>query len=270
MFDYTLFQWILFFYFYCFFGWCFESTYVSICKKRLINRGFLRGPFLPLYGTGGIMMLVVSKPFEKKPVLVFLSGCMGATVLEYVTGVSMEKLFEVRYWDYSKQKFNFQGHICLLSTLAWGGLTVLMTRYIHPVVEKIVLQIPEKVTDTLAIGLSTVVGGDFVLSFKAALDLKDVLHRLEKVNKEISHLQKRMNKLIAATSDGIQERKDEIKDDIKDSLSDLKLRLQLSQEYRERLFGFRDYHKRHMILNNPLTSKRFKHILKEIRERLEK
>ena len=59
MYHYTAIQWLFFFYFYCFFGWCFESTYVSIKSRKLVNRGFMRGPFLPLYGSGAIMMLVV-------------------------------------------------------------------------------------------------------------------------------------------------------------------------------------------------------------------
>ena len=85
MFQYTIVQWLFFFYFYCFFGWCFESAYVSIKEKHFVNRGFMKGPFLPLYGSGAIMMLVVSKPFETNLVLVYLAGCVGATILEYVT-----------------------------------------------------------------------------------------------------------------------------------------------------------------------------------------
>ena len=93
MYHYTAIQWLFFFYFYCFFGWCFESTYVSLKSRKLVNRGFCRGPFLPLYGSGAIMMLVVSMPFQDNLVLVYIAGCIGATVLEYVTGVTMEALF---------------------------------------------------------------------------------------------------------------------------------------------------------------------------------
>lgn len=110
MYHYSVIQWLFFFYFYCFVGWCIESTYVSVHQKRLVNRGFMRGPFLPLYGSGGIMMLVVSMPFQEHLILVYIAGCIGATILEYVTGVTMEALFKVRYWDYSDKKFNFQGH----------------------------------------------------------------------------------------------------------------------------------------------------------------
>jgi len=145
VYHYTAIQWLFFFYFYCFFGWCFESTYVSIKSRKLVNRGFMRGPFLPLYGSGAIMMLVVSMPFQDNLVLVYIAGCIGATVLEYVTGVTMEALFKVRYWDYSKNKFNFQGHICLGSSLAWGGLTILMTEFIHKPIEHLVLSIPDSI-----------------------------------------------------------------------------------------------------------------------------
>ena len=101
MYSYTWYQWLTFFYFYCFCGWVFESTYVSILQRHPVNRGFLRLPLLPLYGSGAIMMLLVSVPFQDSLVLTYLSGVIGATVLEYVTGAVMEQLFKVRYWDYS-------------------------------------------------------------------------------------------------------------------------------------------------------------------------
>ena len=74
MYHYTLSQWIFFFYFYCFFGWCFESTYVSICQKKLVNRGFIRGPFLPWYGSGAIMLLPVSIFMTGNRVGIFIAG----------------------------------------------------------------------------------------------------------------------------------------------------------------------------------------------------
>ncbi len=142
MIQYKAFQWLFFFYLYCFFGWCFESSYVSLKSGRPVNRGFMRGPFLPLYGSGAIMMLIVSSPFQDNILLTYIAGVIGATALEYITGVTMEALFKVRYWDYSKQPFNFQGHICLSSSIAWGFLTILMTRVVHRPVEQFVLLIP--------------------------------------------------------------------------------------------------------------------------------
>ena len=215
MYSYTIIQWLFFFYFYCFFGWCFESTYVSIKSHKLVNRGFMRGPFLPLYGSGAIMMLVVSMPFQDNIFLVYIAGCLGATALEYVTGVTMEALFKVRYWDYSKNKFNFQGQICLGSSLAWGFLTILMTEVIHKPIERFVLSIPNGVLTAVTLVLTAYICADFALSFKAALDLRDVLVKMEKAKEEMLHIQKRLDVMIALTSEDFANRKEEMTESFK-------------------------------------------------------
>ena len=83
--TYTTVDWLMFFYIYCFLGWCFESTYVSIQHKKWVNRGFMRGPFLPLYGSGAVIMLFVTSPVRGNVFLTFLFGAVGATILEYFT-----------------------------------------------------------------------------------------------------------------------------------------------------------------------------------------
>ena len=115
MYTYNLFQWILLFYIYCFLGWCVESTIVSTREKRFINRGFLKGPFLPIYGTGTILILFVSLPLIDHPILVYIAGLISTTILEYFTGWLMETLFKIKYWDYTDDKFNYKGRICLVN-----------------------------------------------------------------------------------------------------------------------------------------------------------
>ncbi len=215
MYQYSVTQWVFFFYFYCFFGWCFESTYVSVKTRKLTNRGFMHGPFLPLYGSGAIMLLVVSMPFQNNLFLTYVAGCFGATVLEYVTGVTMEALFKVRYWDYSNQKFNFQGHICLKSTLAWGGLTILMTGWVHRYVESIVFLIPAQVLSAVTFVLTAVIFADFALSFKAAMDLRDLLIKLENAKAELGRMQKRMDVYVALTTEEWELRIKEAKEELK-------------------------------------------------------
>lgn len=207
MYAYTIIQWLFFFYFYCFAGWCFESAYVSIKSRELTNRGFLRGPFLPIYGSGAIMMLVVSMPFQDNIFLTYIAGCVGATALEYVTGVAMEALFKVRYWDYSKNKFNFQGHICLGSSLAWGVLTILMTELIHVPVERLVLSMPEYAVTMATYFLTVVIFADFALSFKAAIDLRNILMKMEQAKAELVHIRRRLDVIIALADQDWEERK---------------------------------------------------------------
>lgn len=223
MLQYSAIQWLFFFYFYCFFGWCFESTYVSICKRKLVNRGFMKGPFLPLYGSGAIMMLVVSAPFRDNIVLTFLAGVVGATILEYVTGLVMETIFKVRYWDYSGQFLNFQGRICLTSSLAWGGLTILMTRVVHQYVERVMLWIPAEVLSVFVIILTAYITADFALSFKEAIDLRDMLMKAEQLKEEVTHLQKRLDVVIAVTVEDIRNKKEEFREELELYIEDTKL-----------------------------------------------
>ncbi|MEZ3505517.1 MAG: hypothetical protein K1W10_00885 [Lachnospiraceae bacterium] len=295
MIYYKTFQWLFFFYFYCFCGWCFESAYVSLKAGKPVNRGFMRGPFLPLYGSGAIMMLVVSMPFQDNVLLTYLAGVLGATALEYVTGVTMEALFKVRYWDYSKQRFNFQGHICLSSSIAWGFLTILMTRVVHRPVEQFVLSISGSILAPVTLVLTLYIVVDFTLSFKAAMELRDLLAKMQKLKEEVERLQKRLDVLIAFSnaekeqrrqeselslaelSHGVKQRFASLKENIqsmpsaygegiREEIAELRGRF---SHYIETQRGYREmlgFYKRAMIRNNPtMVSNRFKNVLEELK-----
>ncbi|MGN0402531.1 MAG: putative ABC transporter permease [Acetatifactor sp.] len=197
MYHYTIIQWLFFFYLYSFLGWCFESAYVSICERKLTNRGFMRGPFLPIYGAGAITMLVVSMPFQNSILLTYISGCIGATILEYVTCVIMEALFKVRYWDYSDKRFNFQGRICLKSTLTWGVFTVLAANYIQVALEALMLSIPGNVLVVVTFMLTGAILADFTMCFKAAIDLGNLLMKMAKVKSSFVSIQRRLDGVLA-------------------------------------------------------------------------
>lgn len=188
---YTTGQWVLLFFFYCFCGWVWESCYVSLCQRHWVNRGFLQGPVLPIYGSGAIIILFVTLPVEQNLWLVWLLGMLAATALEYVVGAAMEKLFKVRYWDYSKHKFNLNGHICLTSSIAWGFFSILLVRFLHPPVGWLLVRVPDWFVDPLALGLTAVFTVDVVRSVQAALDLREVLTKLTEENEDLRRLAKR-------------------------------------------------------------------------------
>lgn len=210
MYGYNVIQWIFFFYLYCFLGWCFESAYVSCKNRKLINRGFMRGPFLPLYGSGAIIMLVLSAPYQENLLLTYISGVIGATLLEYLTGVCMEYLFKMRYWDYSNQPFNFQGYVCLSSSIAWGFLTILMTRIIHKPISLFVLAVPTVILTIAVIILTILIVADFSIAFRTALDLRDILMHMEKGKEELLRIQKRLDVIIAVMDNSKEEITEEI------------------------------------------------------------
>lgn len=188
MFPYSVEEWLLLFYIYCFLGWCFESTYVSLRTGHRVNRGFMKAPFLPLYGSGAILLLLVGKIFEGNIVLTYVVGFITATFLEFFTGMTMEKIFKIKYWNYSNQRFNYKGHICLTSSIAWGFMTLLVTRVIHEPIASVVLALPEIVKDTVVLLLTAVLTWDFALSFREALDLRDLLIKLEEAKAELEEL----------------------------------------------------------------------------------
>ncbi len=295
MIHYNVVQWLFFFYLYCFLGWCFESTYVSVKSKKLVNRGFMGGPFLPLYGSGAIMMLVVSAPFRDNLLLTYLAGVAGATALEYITGVTMEALFKVRYWDYSDQRFNYKGHICLSSSVAWGFLTILMTRVIHRPIEQLVLAIPSLALLCLTAVLTIYIAVDFTLAFKAALELRDILARMQRIKDEVERLQRRLDVIIAFNnaekeqkrlenemslselSQSVRQRFASLKENIqnmpsaygegiREEIAELRGRfsnyVEVQKGYKEML-GF---YKRALIRNNPtMVSGKFKNVLEELK-----
>ena len=188
---YTTGQWVLLFFFYCFCGWVWESGYVSLCQRHWVNRGFLHGPLLPIYGSGAILILLATIPVAEDLRLVWLFGMIAATILEYVTGAAMERIFGVRYWDYSKQKCNLNGHICLTSSIAWGFFSILMVRFIHPPIARLLARVPALLVDPAAHLLAVLFTIDAVRSVQAALDLRESLRRLTEENEELRRLARR-------------------------------------------------------------------------------
>ena len=199
MFSYNLLQWILFFFIYCFVGWVIESTMVSIRQKEFVNRGFLRGPFLPLYGFGAIVILFVTLPVKENPVLVFLCGMIGATILEYLTSCIMEAILKIKYWDYSYQKFNFQGRICLACSLFWGLLSLFLTYVLHKLVETIILHIDTKLTLILVIIISLYILSDSVYAFRTAFDVNKLLENITRIKEEIEQLKLQLTEKVEAS-----------------------------------------------------------------------
>lgn len=288
-------KWLFYFYIYSFLGWCFESVEVSIRTKRWVNRGFMRGPFLPLYGSGATMMLVVSMPFADNVSLTYVAGCIGATLLEYVTSVMMEGLFNVRYWDYSYRRYNFQGRICLVSTLVWGFFTIMMTRVVHAPIAAFTDRIPPNALHYATIFLTAYVVVDFSLAFKTAMDLRDIMVRMQSAKDELLRMQKRLDVLIAFHTEDKEQKKQEreqLMDDVatgmeqrfrrlkdalpgisgtyveslKEELSELRIRYNIYMEKRRAGKEELDFLERDMLRNNPsMISGKFKETLEELK-----
>ena len=200
MFHYEFRQWLSFFYLYCIFGWCFESMYVSLKQHCFVNRGFLKGPWLPLYGSGAVLVLLITMPFDQHPVAVYIAGLIGATLLELVTGEAMVHLFKVRYWDYSNQHFQYKGHICLSSSIVWGFFSVMMVYVVQPQVERFVFWLNSEFVSVMTFLITVCMVYDFAGAFRKAMDLRNLLDQAEQILQELEQRAAEKKRLLEATA----------------------------------------------------------------------
>lgn len=216
MYNYEVWQWVLYFFIYCFIGWIWETAYVSLKSGHFENRGFMNGPFLTIYGSGAIIMLFVSLPVKNSVILVFIFGSIAATLLELFTGMAMESLFHVRYWDYSYRKIQYKGHICLVSSIAWGFFSCLLVYFIHKPIEGLVLSIDEGIGQLIAIIVTICATADFATSFKTALELKNMLITAEDIKKQIEKLERRAEIVEVFIADSAEKASEDLREHISD------------------------------------------------------
>lgn len=166
---------------YSFMGWIWESCYVSAKSKKWVNRGFVSGPFVTIYGVGAVTVYVILRPVAGNILELYFAGVAVATILEYVTGVLMEAIFHTNWWDYSDKKFNFQGKICLGSSVAWGFFTLILFYIFQPFVENLVEMVPRKTGIVLVYVWLAGYTVDFAFSAAAAFDLRNKMKKLDVV-----------------------------------------------------------------------------------------
>lgn len=251
MYQYGVVDWILLFFVYGFFGWIFETTYVSFRKRQFVNRGFLRGPVLPIYAFGAIIILFVTIPLRGNPVAIYFAGTVAATLLELVVGLAMESIFKVKYWDYSNQKFQYKGVICLSSSIAWGFLALFLTEVVHKPIEKLMFQISPVLEIILVAVLGSVFVVDTAISVKAALDLKKMLEKMTAMRRELEELQEQFAEHMVE-------------------------KLEAYQHFKKKLEEYREYSKSYGVLKAQIlrahpsaTSAKYKEALRDIRKSIE-
>ena len=218
--GYTPLQWVLVFFAYCFLGWCFESAVVSTQQRRWVNRGFLHGPMLPIYGFGATLLLHISLPLERYPAALFLASMAAATVFEYAVGAAMEKLFRVKYWDYSSHRFQLHGRICLQSSLCWGFLGLILTRLIHRPVDAAVTLLPTAAAAVLAAVIGALFAADVCRSVRAALDLAKLLEELDELREQGAALRRALSETALVRLTRLSYRVDEARGEWSEKLED--------------------------------------------------
>ena len=174
---------------YSFIGWIIEIVFTFLTDHKIINRGFLIGPLVPIWGTGAILITLILNPKDSVFSLILSSAVIG-TVLEYIVNYVKEKIFKVRWWDYSKLPFNINGRVCLITSCMFGISGLLVIKVFNPVFLHLFLMINKSVFYILVSVLVLLVCIDFGVSFNIIQKLKfsfDSVHKdyTEEISKRV-------------------------------------------------------------------------------------
>lgn len=177
--NFNYYNLILFFAFYSFAGWCVEVLYYFKNEHRFVNRGFLFGPFCPIYGCGAVSLVVFLDNYKNNIFILFVLAVLLTSVLEYFTGLILEKLFKTKWWDYTDDPFNIHGRVCLLYSLMWGVGEVIIIRIIHPILNNIVMNIPSLLGDILLSMIVIYFIIDFCFTLAILMQLNKMLYEFQ-------------------------------------------------------------------------------------------
>lgn len=159
-------------YFICFIlygiaGWMYESAYYTLRYRRPVNTGFLNGCFCPIYGIGAVLIIIILGRIESLPML-FAAGMFLTCTLEYIVSWALEEVFHERWWDYSSWPFNINGRVCLTAGLAFGVMTVLLVKIIHPAVISYISQLSGRAVMFWCIIAAAALVTDIVMTMRHA------------------------------------------------------------------------------------------------------
>lgn len=175
----SIIEMILLFFFYSFVGWCVEVAFVAINSNKVMNRGFLFGPVCPIYGVGMVGVILLLKPVINNPLLIFLGGMIICSVVEFLGGLILDRIFHMRWWDYSDKPFNLLGYIWLGFCIVWGLGVLFVLKLINPGVEKIVSVMPLWLKIAIISFCGVIFIIDFIVTVKNLLGIKRSLGELE-------------------------------------------------------------------------------------------
>ena len=177
MFHYEWYQLMFLFFIFCNIGWVIESSIESLYRKRFINRGFLNGPYIPIYGFGGMTILICCMPFQHNGFLVYIVGVLSCTALEFFVGWVMETIFQKQFWDYSMLKFTYKNRISLIPSLFWGLLSLFLVYVLYAPVDKLVSFVSAEFAMIYDLIFTVVMIVDIIISISRHIHYKEYLKK---------------------------------------------------------------------------------------------
>lgn len=185
-------QLLWYFYIYSFIGWFLEVFFTAYRKKKLVNKGFLNSPLCPIYGICAVAITVLFRDLENQLFFLFLGSLVVSTFLEFTTGHLLQAIFHQKWWDYSDQKFNADGYVCLKFSLFWGLFGVAVNKVTNPVFGRLTGLIPSPISFCILAGLTGIMVCDMIGTVAALLSLRKKKGRIEAINDNLEQFSDHM------------------------------------------------------------------------------
>jgi len=187
----------IYFFIYSVIGWMTEMIYCRLYDGKWSDRGFLHGPYCPIYGFGGLIVLIFLEPFSNNKLLVFLLAMILTSLLEYITSFLMEKIFDAKWWDYSDKPLNINGRVYIFNSILFGILGLIATYIIHPYIKIFVNNIPDILILYMVHILIIILTVDFTKTLNSLLNFKDKLKEIEAIKEALKEKSDSTNRIIA-------------------------------------------------------------------------
>lgn len=217
----NIYELICIFLIYSFFGWCTEVAYAGVTRGIFVNRGFLNGPYCPIYGCGMVIVIELLYPIRDNLIVLFVGSFLLTSVLEFFTGFILEKLFHNKWWDYSNVPFNIMGYVCLKFSICWGLAGTFFIDIIHPIVYKFILLIPSVVGIIVVSVLAVLFAADCGITVATILKLNKHLKLMDEVAENLHRISDEIGENIfenvenaMEVKEKYQERKEELEEKV--------------------------------------------------------
>lgn len=184
----TIYEVIWIFMIYAVIGWCSEVAYAALDTGRFVNRGFLNGPYCPIYGCGILLVIVTLTPLKENLLILYIGSVFLTSLIEFITGYILEKVFHNKWWDYSDKPYNIKGYICLKFSLFWGFACTFIVLILHPIIFGVLKLIPFVVGVVILSIILVVFVVDCGITVATILKFNERLKLMDEVAEKIHHI----------------------------------------------------------------------------------
>lgn len=232
---------------YAFLGWCTEVAYAAVDTGKFVNRGFLNGPYCPIYGCGIVIVVSILTPIKDNLFILFFGSLLLTTVLEFLTGFLLEKIFHNKWWDYSDYPFNIKGYVCLKFSLYWGLACTFVMDIIHPMIYKLISILPFVAGVIILLVIMVIFTTDIVISVLTILKLNQRLKSMDDIAKRIHNISDEIGEKVYKNVSTVMDKSEEFQTSREDFLAKIEQNVQtiksnletrkdvLSEEYTKKM-----------------------------------